>query len=98
MLLGIINNTCTLYYPYVKTHNDSQTTVINVYREYSMTVIPSSFCVNNDASVLACDSHGCSSFPGLFHSTVKLFAIDTDSEPSITFLIPEDRLFATRNI
>ncbi|OAO15354.1 WD40-repeat protein [Blastocystis sp. ATCC 50177/Nand II] len=85
LLLGVVNNVCTLYYPCVKTLNDSPTTVINVYRQYSMTTAPSSFCINNDASVLAC----------LFHSTVKLFTIDTDSEPSVTFLIPEDRFLAS---
>ena len=95
LLLGVVNNVCTLYYPCVKTLNDSPTTVINVYRQYSMTTAPSSFCINNAASVLACLSRSRPSLPGLFHSTVKLFTIDTDSEPSVTFLIPEDRFLAS---
>ncbi|KAM7458950.1 hypothetical protein BLSTO_00281 [Blastocystis sp. subtype 1] len=69
LLLGVVNNVCTLYYPCVKTLNDSPTTVINVYRQYSMTTAPSSFCINNDASVLACLSCIRPLLPGLFHST-----------------------------
>lgn len=92
LLLGILNNVCTLYYPYSQIQNDSPTTAAKVYKQFSMSMTPSSFCINSDASVLACSLPPSRSEAGLFHSTIQLFNIDVDVQPHTTFIIPEDAI------
>ena len=92
LLLGILNNVCTLYYPYNQIQNDSLTTAAKVYKQFSMSTTPSSFCINSDASVLSCSLPPSRSEAGLFHSTIQLFNVDVDTQPHTTFIIPEDAI------
>ena len=56
-LLGIVNNNCSLFIPDTQVIDNCETTsVIKILKQYISLDTPSFFCINKDASILACNN------------------------------------------
>ena len=55
LILGFVGGKCTLYKPFRQVTTDNESgSVIKVIKQYALPSVPTGFCINKDASLLAC--------------------------------------------